>query len=48
MGSEFRLHIMNVDGSGVVLLPQPAGSNTFPSWVAASAAPAIRATPPGH
>ena len=27
-----RIHIMNADGSGVAMLPQPAGNNYWPSW----------------
>jgi len=32
VGGVSRIHIMNADGSGVVMLPQPAGNNYWPSW----------------
>ena len=27
-----RIYVMNADGSGVAMLPQPAGNNYWPSW----------------
>jgi Tol biopolymer transport system component len=32
VGGVSRIHIMNADGSGVIMLPQPAGNNYWPSW----------------
>ena len=32
VGSVSRIYIMNADGSGVAMLPQPAGNNYWPSW----------------
>lgn len=32
VGGVSRIHIMNADGSGVAMLPQPAGNNYWPSW----------------
>jgi hypothetical protein len=31
-GGVSRIHIMNADGSGVTMLPQPGGNNYWPSW----------------
>jgi Tol biopolymer transport system component len=32
VGGVSRIHIMNADGSGVTVMPQPAGNNYWPSW----------------
>jgi Tol biopolymer transport system component len=37
VGGLSRIHIMNADGSGVAMLPQPAGNNYWPSWAPARA-----------
>lgn len=38
VGGVSRIHIMNADGSGVAMLPQPAGNNYWPSWAPGRAA----------
>lgn len=37
VGGVSRIHIMNANGSGVAMLPQPAGNNYWPSWAPARA-----------
>lgn len=32
VGGVSRIHMMNADGSGVFMVPQPAGNNYWPSW----------------
>ncbi len=41
VGGVSRIHIMNADGSGVVMLPQPAGNNYWPSWAPMRATAAV-------
>ena len=41
VGGVSRIHMMNADGSGVVMLPQPAGNNYWPSWAPARAPGAV-------
>ena len=37
VGGVSRIHLMNADGSGVTMLPQPPGNNYWPSWAPISA-----------
>ena len=32
IGGVSRIHVMNADGSGVTMVPQPQGNNYWPSW----------------
>ena len=41
VGGVSRIHMMNADGSGVVMLPQPAGNNYWPSWAPTHATAAV-------
>jgi len=37
VGGASRIHIMNADGTGVAMLPQPPGNNYWPAWAPARA-----------
>jgi Tol biopolymer transport system component len=43
VGGVSRIHIMNADGSGVAMLPQPVGNNYWPSWAPTHANAAVSA-----
>ncbi len=38
VGGVSRIYLMKADGSGVTMLPQPAGNNYWPSWAPAGSA----------
>jgi Tol biopolymer transport system component len=48
VGGVSRIHIMNADGSGVAMLPQPAGNNYWPSWARARVAGGVSASVSGR
>jgi Tol biopolymer transport system component len=48
VGGVSRIHIMNADGSGVAMLPQPAGNNYWPSWARARVTGGVSASVSGR